>query len=184
MAVLAGDFTNHTALIYDIYGNYMISTTILTHDREAKQVIMERLPVELRVNDNCKLIILTTPTPCEFSGKVKRMGGNYYLALFQGQEKESREAPRYPVNTPALITALIENGQAHRIQSPIKVVLINISTTGIRFRAPFYSFEIGDLFQMDLFIGNNQKKVTAKVVNSVDHKNEMSDYGCIFILFQ
>ena len=185
MAALASDFTDQVVLVYDTYGNHLISTTVTTHDRDQRHVELETMPNVLKSNDNCKLIILTTPTPCEFQGKVKKLGGSFYLALFQGQERESREAPRYPVNTPALITALVENGVAHGIQTPIKVVLINISTTGVRFRAPYYSFEINDEFQMDLFIGNNQKKVTARVLNLVDsNKTESSDYGCRFLLIQ
>ena len=181
MAALSSDFTDHTVLIYDTYGNYLNSSFVTSHDKEARQVILEKIPEELRANENCKLIILTSPTPCEFQGKVKKMGANFFIALFQGQEKESRDAPRYPVSNPALITALIEDEQVYGIQNPIKVSLINISTTGIRFRAPYYSFEIGDMFQMDLFIGNKQKKVTAKVVNNVD-STDTSDYGCRFLL--
>jgi len=184
MAALTADFTNHTTLVYNTNGTHMISTSVTSYDRDARYVYLAKMPKELNINDNCKLIILTSPTPCEFMGRVKKFGGSLYIALFQGQEKESRESQRYPVSNPALITALFENGEAHRVQTPIKVMLINISTSGIRFRAPFYSFEVGDEFQMDLYIGNNQKKITAKVINSMDQKDNLSDYGCLFLLVQ
>jgi len=184
MAALSSDFTDHTVLVYDTYGNYLNSSVVTSHDREARQVELEKLPEELNANENCKLIILSSPTPCEFQGKVKKLGAGFYIALFQGQERESREAPRYPVATPALITAHIIDDQVYGIQTPIKVKLINISTTGIRFSAPYYSFDHGDLFQMDLFIGKTQKKVTAKVVNNVDNNDDTSDYGCRFLLIQ
>jgi len=184
MAVLSSDFTDHTVLVYNTEGVHLVSTTVMTHDKEARQVVLESMPNELKINENCRLIILTSPTPCEFQGKVKKLGAGIYIALFQGQEVEGRDAPRYPVSTPALITALIEDGQAHRIQTPVKVTLINISTTGVRFRAPYYSFDIGDMFQMDMFIGKNQKKVTARVVNNEDQSNDSSDYGCRFLLIQ
>jgi len=184
MPPLSSDFTNHTALVYDTAGNHLISTFVESHDREARQVVLNQMPEEIKANENCRIIILTSPTPCEFTGKVKKLGASFYVALFQGQEKETRDAPRYPVSNPALISALVEGGQIHRIQTPIKVTLINISTTGIRFRAPYYSFEVDDEFQMDLYIGSNQKKVTAKVVNNVDNKTDSSDYGCRFLLIQ
>jgi len=184
MAALASDFTGHTILVYNTEGTHLVSTFVTAHDRDSRQVFLESMPNELKINENCRLIILTSPTPCEFLGRVKKLGGNRYIALFQGQEKESRETLRYSVNNPALITAFLENGEPYRIQTPIKVVLINISTTGIRFRAPYYSFEIGDEFQMDLFIGSKQKKITAKVINSVDQSSNTSEYGCHFLLIQ
>jgi len=183
MAALASDFTNQTALVYDTEGNHLISTYVISHDREARQVVLDSMPKEINPNDNCKLIILTSPTPCEFTGKVKKLGGSTYVALFQGHEKESRDTPRYPVSNPALVTAFIEDGQVYHIQTPIKISLINISTTGIRFRAPYYSFEVNDEFQMDLYIGNNQKKVTAKVVNNIDG-TDSTDYGCRFLMIE
>jgi len=184
MAALSSDFTNHTVLLYDLGGNHLISTSVTSHDREARQVVLSEIPEDIKTNENYRLIILTSPIPCEFLGKVKKSGGNFYVALFQGQEKEGRDAPRYPVTTPALITAHVDGDKLYYIQTPIKVVLINISTTGIRFRAPYYSFDVGDEFQMDLYIGSNQKKVTARVVNNVDKNTESSDYGCRFLLIQ
>jgi len=184
MAALSGDFTDLTALVYDTDGNYLISTIVLSHDREARQIVLDQVPERFKANEDCKLIILTSPTPCEFLGKIKKTGGNFFIALFQGQERETRVAPRYNISNPALITALIVDGKVHPIQTPVKIVLINISATGIRFRAPYYSFDVGDEFQLDLFIGSNQKKATVKVVNNVDRDTESSDYGCRFLLIQ
>jgi hypothetical protein len=184
MAALSSDFTDHTVLVYNTEGAHLVSTVVMSHDREARHVVLESMPGQLKINESCRLIILTSPTPCEFLGKVKKLGSGTYIALFQGQEIEDRDTPRYPVSTPALITALIEDGQAHRIQTPVKVVLINISTTGVRLRAPYYTFDIGDMFQMDMFIGRRQKKVTARVVNTADQSADSSDYGCRFLLIQ
>ena len=184
MAVLSSDFTDLTALIYDSDGNYQISTFIVSHDREARHVITDSMPENAKVNENCKLIILTSPTPCEFIGKIKKTGGSFFIALIQGQEKETRVAPRYSISNPALITALVVDGELHRIQTPVKIALINISATGVRFRAPYYSFDVGDEFQLDLIIGKNPKKATVQVVNNVDIDNESSDYGCRFLLIQ
>jgi len=181
MAALSSDFTDHTVLIYDAYDNHLISTIVRSHDRGAQQLQVNIMPDELKVNDDCKLLVLSSPIPCEYQGKVKKVGGNIFIAMFQGQEKESRSSARYPVSTPALIDALIVDNQLHPLQSPIKVILINISTNGVRFRAPYYSFESGDEFQMHLVISNNRKKITAEVVNFVDNGNTSSDYGCRFI---
>ena len=181
MSALTGDFTDCTVFIYDIDGTHLANTVVKTHDKGAQQIQVGFMPFELGINDNCKLLILSSPTPCEYQGKVKRVGGNQFIAMFQGQEKESRSSSRYPVNTPALIDALIVDGEPHVVQTPIEVTLINISTSGVRFRAPFYSFEDGDSFQMHMVISNNKKRIIAKVVNHLDNEPDHSDYGCLFL---
>jgi len=100
--------------------------------------------------------------------------------MFQGQEKENRAAARYKVNTPAYIDAIIVDGQLHTLQTPVNVILINISTGGVRFRAPYYSFDKDDELQIHLIISNNRKIMTAKVVNLHDNGTASSDYSCQF----
>jgi len=63
----------------------------------------------------------------------------------------------------------------------LRVALLNISTGGVRFRAPFYSFEEGDIFRMNFIISNSKKQLIAKVVNHADKKTVSSDYGCRFL---
>jgi len=171
-------------MIYDIDGNHLTSTVIREHDKEERQIRVNLMPNDLKVNDDCKLLILSSPTPCEFQGKVKKIGGNFYIAMFQGQEKESRGAARYAVNTPAIIEALVVDGKSYAPLSPVKVVLLNISTSGVRFRAPFYSLEDGDIFKMNLVIANSKKNITAEVMNHLDTDNKHSDYGCRFAVVE
>jgi len=181
MAAIGGDFTDYTVLVYDANGNHLVDTVVISHDRNDQQIQLAIMPEELKVNDNCKLLILSSPIPCEYQGRVKKIGGNFFIAMFYGQEKESRGSTRYSVSTPALIDALIVDGKPYPLQNLIKVVLINVSTNGVRFRAPYYSFEIGDQFQMHFAVSNSTKKLTAVIVNNVDNGTTSSDYGCRFV---
>jgi len=184
MSSLASDYTGNTVLIYTTNGDHLVSTVITEHDKHAKQIQLETFPTGLNVNDECKLMILSSPAPCEFNGKVKKTGASLFIGMFQGQERESRSATRYPVNTPALITAHLIDGTTHPIQNPLAVALINISTSGVRFRAAYYSLDVGDEFEMHLIINNNRKKVVAGVVNTLDNGTESSEYGCAFIVIE
>jgi len=181
MSVLAGDFSGCTVLIYDTNGNHLDSTVIKTHERKEQHIIVNRIPGELAVNDHCKLVILSSPAPCEFSGKIQKSGGSFFIAIYQGQEKESRNATRYPVKASALIDALVVDDRAYALQTPVKVDLINISTSGMRFRAPYYTLLKGDIIKMHLVISNTRKMITAEVNNNMDHLTEVSDYGCRFL---
>ena len=71
MSALVGDYLGNTVLIYDSDGNHLSSSVINEHDRVAKQIQLESMPYELTVNDECRLLILASPTPVEFNGKVK-----------------------------------------------------------------------------------------------------------------
>jgi len=184
MSALLGDFTDCSVLLYDMSGNHLGSTVIREHDKKEQQIKVNLMPTVLRANDNCRVFILSSPTPCEFSGKLKKIGGSLIIAMFQGQEKENRGAMRYPVNTSAKIEALIIDEQSYYLQTPVDVTLINISTSGVRFRAPFYSLIENDVFMMDFIISNANKTITAEVVNCMDKGTESSDYGCRFVEIQ
>ena len=178
---LGGNHTDHSVLIYDADGNHLIDTVVKFHDRQEKHLQVGIMPDSLKVNDDCKLLILSAPAPCEYLGKVKKVGGNLFIAMFQGHTKENREATRYNVNTYAVIDTLVADGKPYELHTPVKVILLNISTSGVRFRAPYYSFDDGDIFEILLDIKNNRKRLTAQVVNHVDREPAASDYGCRFI---
>ena len=181
MAALASIYIDHTVLIYDTDNNHLITTVVTKHDKVEQRIQVSRMPKGLKNNDDCKLLILSSPTPCEYLGKVRKVGGVFTFAMFQGQEKEKRGATRYTITATAQIDALVIDGIPHTLHTQVNVDLINISTSGVRFRAPYYSFETGDIFMMHLIISNNKKRITTKIVNYVDNKQESSDYGCRFL---
>ena len=181
MSTLASDFTGCSIFLYDTNGNQLGSTVVRVHDRHEQQIQVNLMPSSLKPNDDCKVFLLTSPVPCEFSGKIKKSGGILMIAMFQGQVKENRGAMRYAVNTPAQIEALIIETKPYYLQTQVEVTLINISISGIRFRAPNYSFNEGDIFRMNMIVSNSTKQITAKVINCLDKDAERSDYGCQFM---
>jgi len=181
MSVLSDNYTGCSVLIYNTDGEHLLDTVVSEHNREAQQIQVSALPEDLHVNDNCSLLVLTSPSPCEYLGKVKKVGGSVFIAMYQGQEKENRTATRYAVNAPALIDTLITEGHPYLLHTPLAIKLINISTGGVRFRAPYYSLADGDVFQMRVVISQNKKKLIAQVVNHVDDEPASSDYGCLFL---
>ena len=181
MSVLVSDFTGCSVLLYDTKNNHLGSAIIKEHDRGEQYIRLNKLPTVLNANDNCKVFVLSSPIPCEFSGKLRKIGGSLIIAMFQGNEVENRSAMRHPIKTTASISALIIDDQVHFPQNPINVKLINISTNGVRFRAPFYTLNNGDIFKMHLVISNSKRVITAEVVNSVDQGTTHTDYGCRFM---
>jgi hypothetical protein len=181
MAALVSDYNDHTVIIYDTNNNHLMTTVVTMHDKVEQKIQVSKMPKELKNNDDCKLLIMSSPTPCEYLGKVKRVGGVFTFALFQGQEKENRGAARYSITASAEIDALVIDDTAYTLQTPVKVELVNISTSGLRFRAPYYSLEFDDVIQMHLVISNNKKRIITRVVNYVNNKQASTDYGCRFL---
>ena len=181
MSTLAGDFTGCSVFLYDTNGNQLGSTVVRVHDRKEQQIQVNIMPSSLKPNDDVKVFLLSSPVPCEFLGKIKKSGGLLMIAMFQGQVKENRGATRYSVNTPAEVEALVVDGKPYYLQNQVIVKLVNISTSGVRFRAPHYSFNEGDIFMMNMVVSNSKKRITADVINCMDKGIENTDYGCRFI---
>jgi len=181
MSTLASDFTGCSIFLYDTNGNQLGSTVVREHDRKEQMIQVNIMPDELKPNDDCKVFVLSSPVPCEFSGKIKKIAGTLMIAMFQGQVKENRAAMRYAVNSPASVEALIIDNKPYYLQTQVKVKLINISTSGVRFRAPHYSFNDGDIFKMIMIVSNSTKVITAEIMNCLDKGAEHTDYGCRFM---
>jgi len=175
------DFTGCSIFIYDTSGNQLGTTVVREHDRKEQVIQVNIMPAELKPNDDCKVFLLSSPVPCEFFGKIRKSAGNLMIAMFQGQVKESRGAMRYSVNSPAEIEALVIEGKPYYLQNTVRVTLINISTSGVRFRAPHYTFNEGDIFMMNMAVSNSKKRITADVVNCLEKGIEHTDYGCRFM---
>ena len=183
MSALSNDYTGCSILIYDAVDNHHLCSTVVTdYDKNEMRIQIEVAPPTLETGKVCRLLILCTPTPCEYQGRVLSEGTQKTIAMYQGQEKESRGAVRYELNAPALIEKLICDGQAYPLHTPLKVKLINISKTGVRFRTPNYSLSSGDQFQMRMKIGVNEKLLIAEVTNHIDKDSTTSEYGCRFLM--
>jgi len=181
MAALTANYEGLSVWLYDTNGKNLSSTTIETHDRVDNQITVMNMPHKLKQNDVCRILILTTPAPCEYQGKIKKISGKLLIALFQGMEKEEREATRFSVTTPATIDSLICEEQSYPLYIPVQVTLVNVSTSGVRFRAPYFSLSDGDKIHLNMSISNGKKRLVAEVVNHLDKEGEYSDYGCRFI---
>ena len=182
MAALSGDYKGCSVLVYDVSGNHLGSTIISYHDKDTLRVGVENIPLPLNIGDNCKLLILTAPTPCEYQGRIIKEGRSRFVAMYLGREYENRENERHCVNSIASIESFISDGRAYPLHTALDIQLINISKSGVRFSAPNNSLFNNDLFQMRLKISNNDKLLIAEVVNQQNRNANTSEYGCRFLV--
>jgi len=182
MTSLSADFTGCPVLIYNEAGVQLGNSVVTHYSRNAMRVELKEIPSPLDVGGVCRLLILSSPSPCEFQGRVTRDGNRKGVAMYYGQEKENRGSTRYTVNYQAMIENLICEGKAYPLHTPLEATLMNISQSGARFRTPRYSFTDGDRFQMRMIIKDTAKLLIADIVNHVDKGEDSSEYGCRFLI--
>ena len=136
MTSLGSDFTGCSVLIYDGAGNQLGSSTAVSYSRSSLRLELEKIPPSLGIGSVCRLLILTSPSPCEFQGRVNKDGSKKVIAMYFGQEKENRGSTRYKVNYKAMIENMVFNGRAYTLHTPVEVDIINISQSGVRFNTP------------------------------------------------
>jgi len=95
---------------------------------------------------------------------------------------ENRDSARYNIYTEVLIENLVCDGRAYPLFTPLKVALVDVSTSGARFSGPSYAFTDGDRFQMRLKIGESYKILIADIVDHTDLEDNTSEYGCRFLI--
>ena len=182
MAAPSADYTGCSVLIYDIDGYYLGNTVVTDYDKATLRIEVQALPPVLTSGAGCRLLILMAPTPYEYQGRIVKEGTKTSIAMYKGKEKENRGATRYKVELKAIIEHLVCDGQAYPLHTPLEVVIINISKSGVRFRTPFFAMTDGDRFQMRIKISNNEKLLIADVTNHIDKGSEASEYGCSFLI--
>jgi len=169
-------------MIYDAEGNHLVSTKVTYYEKSALRIEVAEIPPKLTHGSSCKLLILSSPSPYDYQGRVRRDGARSNIAMYLGHEKESRNAVRYRIDSSALIENLICDNRPYALHTPLEVKLINISKSGVRFSAPYSSLTDGDRFQMRLKINESDKLLIADVVHHIDFEPEKSEYGCRFLI--
>ena len=178
---LGGKYGGCIALIFDAEGNELGETIVNNIYNSNMHINLENLPKVLSIGSACKLLILTDPQPCEFSGKVVNDGDANIVAIFQGRERARRKEVRYKTNAAAQIDCLISEGKEYPLLEPIDVTLKNLSRTGVRFSAPYNTLMQGDIIKLILSLTNSMESLIVEVVNLMNLDTTKSEYGCRFL---
>jgi len=173
-------YTGSAVFLYDAKTNgLMARSTVIGHNKGDMSVEIDEL-LPFRSGTAVTVLILTSPVPRSYQGRLIVRGSKTSVALHHGKEKEGRKSPRHPVNLPATIVQRVYSQRGDGNPDPIPVSIVNISTTGIRIRTPLETLSAGDIFQIRLMIGNKAQVMTAEAVFAQDNRTD-SEYGCQFL---
>jgi len=182
MKSINSDYTGCSVFIYDESGNRLGNTYVTYYNRSILRIEVEEPPSALDAGDACKLLILTSPSPCEYMGRIIRIGKRKPIAMYRGREREKRAEVRYNVNMPAFIDNYICDGGVYPLHTPLQVEMINVSKSGARFRTPYYALNKDDRFLIRVKINRRFKLVIAEVMNQLHIDTSTSEYGCRFLV--
>ena len=169
-------------ILYDESGEQLYSTEVVGFNKVELRIELKSIPPSLNIGDVCGLLIISTPTPWEYQGRLIGSSSKKEFALFRGKERENRKSQRHKVNFPAEIDSYVADGQTYKLLTPLKVAVMNISRTGLRFSSTNNSLSKGDKFHMRVSLNDaDEKTLKAEVVNTLDKEDSQTEYGCHFM---
>jgi hypothetical protein len=171
------DFTKCNVLIYDYEQNLITNAKIWEHNQIENYIVIQDWP-ELAGLEECKLLVLTSPTPFSYVGMPRKRGTEWFIKLFEEQVEENRREIRYRTDLPGSIECLIYGGKVHPLHTVLEVRVVNISKSGIRILAKENTLSAGVGFHIQLKIGENNKTLAGTVVNLRNTPQSLSEYGC------
>ena len=180
---LYDNFIGCMVLIHNKKGELLTKTRIVDYDRKYQMIKVEHMP-DLDRNQILKLFILAHPSPCEYKGRIVRIGKEKEIALFSGEEKEQRQAIRYKIDMSAIIENVVEEGILKPASPLIKVDILDISTHGFSFIDEFSKWNEGDILHIRPSVGIEESPQVwvVQVVRSSLMEDEKPIYGCRFLL--
>jgi len=182
MGALNTDYTGCSVFIYDEEGKHLCNTIVTHHNRKMLRIEVEEPPQSLEAGDACRLLILTSPTPCEYLGRIAHLGKTKPIAIYRGQEHEKRGEQRFSVSIPAYVENYICDDNIYPMHCHLGAEIINISKNGTRFRTPYYAMTVGDRFKMRFEANDRYKLIFADVMNLTNQDTKTSEYGCRILI--
>lgn len=175
------DFSECNVIVYDNEKKVLVNVEILEHIADENMIVVENVK-ELVEGTLCSLLILATPTPYAYDGRIRTYNRRKIIALFNGEAKESRKDIRYMVDLPVHIVSLIHDGKPYPMHKEVSANLVNISRGGIRIRTAFNALSYDDRFQMRLNPEYTGKMLAAEVIHRFDEPPEYSEYNCRLLI--
>lgn len=179
-----GNYINCHVIVYDENENPIANTTVLSHDKIGMKISIACTLREHRIDDKIALMIIMENGVHEYRGTIRNMSSYPCLteiALFNGHVKENRGVVRRIVNTDAFISSLVFDYIPSPLLNPLKLSIVNLSTTGALISAKPDSFRNGACIEIVFKIGIKDTIIYGKIVRIRTVDVSVEEYGCRFI---
>lgn len=181
--MLMQDYAGRHIFIHDGMGNSIANSTIETHNREYMTVQVKGRFAGPAGSEFVSVLILAGDGIHEYKGKIRHSTKplTTELALFKGKITENRTSKRYAINTIAGVERISMNDIPVPLQSPLTVLVVNLSTSGVLLRAVPGCFAPDSILSFRLNIGGKDAIISAQVVRVSEIDTTTHQYGCMLI---
>lgn len=178
-------YTDCRAFISDSGSGTISEVTIISHNKEYMTISVRGSFRETTGNEFGTVLILTEEGSVhEFRGRIRRSAidaTHSEIALFKGHEKEDRASKRYTLNTVAVVENLITPTGKQPLTMAVEIVLTNLSTVGVSFKAEPKSFALDTVVEIKLKANASISAMQGRVVRIRNIDATSAEYGCTLV---
>jgi hypothetical protein len=162
--------------IYCSEDNYITEGIIQHHDPDWNYIsILESL--KEHATNHLEVVILHPGGVSEYKGTIRELNNYREIALFKHHERHGRDSGRHNIYEPARICVV--DAANNPITSPMKLLVENISTSGILIKSPEDYFKLHQNLEININISGKEVVLYAEVVRIKENNNNF-DVGCHF----
>lgn len=123
-------------------------------------------------------LIFTSKGVFDCMGTVKtgHMAGEVVISLYKSEEKNDRAAVRYDVNMFGVLNEFTRDKSV--ITRSFAVNIINMSSSGILFRAPAGNLKVNDVVKITSVAKGQRLAMTGEIVRKQNTTIQSEEYGC------
>ena len=159
-------------------GETIADTIVLTHNQETGEVEIEADGFPMAEGATFSALLFSKAGLFETLGTVgKKNEGQIVLALYEGSDKDDRQAVRYQVSITGTVD-LITRGE-EKLHNEFEITVQNMSSIGLLIQAPESCIQEGDVIHFIALTKGQRIAITAQA-NRVEHVGYGKEkIGCV-----
>jgi hypothetical protein len=175
-------FVDCPVIIYGDDNEYITKAIIAEHYTDDMIIRVSDELKNLEVNTQLDLIILHPASTNKYKGITRKVrGGMREIALFNEVKRGARSGSRHTLNAPAFIKSTLEDTKRKVLPEPLKITIVDISTTGVFIKSPKYRFKAGDVLEIEMTIQNRASLLYGKIIRTQADDDGLAGFGCKFV---
>ena len=166
-------------IIYDNNRNFITETVVTGYGRDEMYLeVMEGLD-NIIIGTRLRLLVIHANAVSEFSGKLTgRRQGICEISIHGQQKRDSRGSPRFKFNIPAIINNFVVDSEVVKLNSPIRVTIQNISSTGLMIESKELPLAEGTVLNVEFKLHGRDTIILCKVVREPSQGFSPDSFGC------
>ena len=179
MAHSVSHFMDSPVLIYDDHNNLLTKTTVTGYGRTEMYIEVQKGATDIKPKTRLQLLIIHSSGVSELSGLLQSVRqGIYEISIYRERQREGRASNRRTIDAFAVISDMQADPTSTELQTPIPIVIRNISATGVMVRLEDKRLELGTILQIELSIGGKEIILFGEVIREQIIDEIIIQYGC------